>query len=98
MTMSKAVYVVSAVRTPMGSFLGSLSSVSATELGAAAIRGALKKGGVAADRVEEVFMGNVLQAGLGQAPARQAAMAAGIPNDVPCTTCLLYTSDAADEV
>ena len=84
--MSKAVYVVSAVRTPMGSFLGALSSVSATDLGAAAIRGALEKGGVAADRVEEVFMGNVLQAGLGQAPARQAAMAAGIPNDVPCTT------------
>ena len=70
----------------MGSFLGALSSVSATDLGAAAIRGALEKGGVAADRVEEVFMGNVLQAGLGQAPARQAAMAAGIPNDVPCTT------------
>ena len=86
MTMSKAVYVVSAVRTPMGSFLGALSTVPATDLGAAAIRGALEKGGVAADRVEEVFMGNVLQAGLGQAPARQAAMAAGIPNDVPCTT------------
>lgn len=84
--MSKAVYVVSAVRTPMGSFLGALSTVPATDLGAAAIRGALEKGGVAADRVEEVFMGNVLQAGLGQAPARQAAMAAGIPNDVPCTT------------
>ena len=84
--MIKAVYVVSAVRTPMGSFLGALSSVSATDLGAAAIRGALEKGGVAADQVEEVFMGNVLQAGLGQAPARQAAMAAGIPNDVPCTT------------
>ena len=70
----------------MGSFLGALSTVPATDLGAAAIRGALEKGGVAADRVEEVFMGNVLQAGLGQAPARQAAMAAGIPNDVPCTT------------
>ena len=84
--MSKPVYVVSAVRTPMGSFLGALSTVPATDLGAAAIRGALEKGGVAADRVEEVFMGNVLQAGLGQAPARQAAMAAGIPNDVPCTT------------
>ncbi len=70
----------------MGSFLGALSAVPATDLGAAAIRGALEKGGVAPDRVEEVFMGNVLQAGLGQAPARQAAMAAGIPNDVPCTT------------
>ena len=60
--------------------------MSATDLGAAAIRGALEKGGVAADRVEEVFMGNVHQAGLGQAPARLAAMEAGIPNDVPCTT------------
>ena len=84
--MSKPVYVVSAVRTPIGSFLGSLSSVSATDLGAAAIRGALEKGKVAADSVEEVFMGNVLQAGLGQAPARQAAIGAGIPHHVPCTT------------
>lgn len=86
MKMSKPVYVVSAVRTPMGSFLGALSSVPATDLGAAAIRGALAKGGVSPDSVEEVFMGNVLQAGLGQAPARQAAMAAGIPDSVPCTT------------
>lgn len=86
MKMSKPVYVVSAVRTPMGSFLGSLSSVPATDLGAAAIRGALTKGGVSPDSVEEVFMGNVLQAGLGQAPARQAAIAAGIPDSVPCTT------------
>lgn len=70
----------------MGSFLGSLSSVTATDLGAAAIRGALAKSGVGAEQVEEVFMGNVLQAGLGQAPARQAAMAAGISNEVPCTT------------
>ncbi|MAI22721.1 MAG: acetyl-CoA C-acyltransferase [Crocinitomicaceae bacterium] len=84
--MSKPVYVISAVRTPMGSFLGSLSSVTATDLGAAAIRGALAKSGVGAEQVEEVFMGNVLQAGLGQAPARQAAMAAGISNEVPCTT------------
>lgn len=86
MTMSKPVYVVSAVRTPMGSFLGSLSSVPATALGSAAIKGALEHGGVDPNRVEEVFMGNVLQAGLGQAPARQAAMVAGIPNHVPCTT------------
>lgn len=86
MKMSKPVYVVSAVRTPMGSFLGALASVPATDLGAAAIRGALAKGGVSPDSVEEVFMGNVLQAGLGQAPARQAAMAAGIPDTVPCTT------------
>jgi acetyl-CoA C-acetyltransferase len=70
----------------MGSFLGALSSVPATDLGAAAIRGALAKGVVSPDSVEEVFMGNVLQAGLGQAPARQAAMAAGIPDSVPCTT------------
>ena len=66
--MSKAVYVISAVRTPMGSFLGALCTVPATDLGAAAIRGALEKGGVAADRVEEVFMGNVLQAGLAKRP------------------------------
>jgi len=70
----------------MGSFGGALSSVPATKLGAAAIKGALDKAGVAPDAVEEVFMGNVLQAGLGQAPARQAAMFAGITNDVPCTT------------
>jgi acetyl-CoA C-acetyltransferase len=82
----KEVYIISAVRTPIGSFGGSLSTVSATKLGAAAIKGALDKAGVAPDAVEEVFMGNVLQAGLGQAPARQAAMFAGITNEVPCTT------------
>jgi len=82
----KEVYIISAVRTPMGSFGGALSSVPATKLGAAAIKGALNKAGVAPDAVEEVFMGNVLQAGLGQAPARQAAMFAGITNNVPCTT------------
>jgi len=82
----KEVYIISAVRTPMGSFGGALSSVPATKLGSAAIKGALNKAGVAASEVEEVFMGNVLQAGLGQAPARQAAMFAGITNDVPCTT------------
>jgi acetyl-CoA C-acetyltransferase len=82
----KEVYIISAVRTPMGSFGGALSSVPATKLGAAAIKGALDKAGVAPDAVEEVFMGNVLQAGLGQAPARQAAMFAGITNEVPCTT------------
>ncbi len=70
----------------MGSFLGAFSSVSATDLGATAIRGALESGGVAPEAVQEVFMGNVLQAGLGQAPARQAAMKGGIPQDVPCTT------------
>jgi acetyl-CoA C-acetyltransferase len=70
----------------MGSFGGALSSVPATALGAAAIKGALEKAGLSADAVEEVYMGNVLQANVGQAPARQAAMAAGIGNQVPCTT------------
>lgn len=82
----KDVYIISAVRTPMGSFGGALSSVSATQLGATAIKGALTKAGINADQIDEVFMGNVLQAGLGQAPARQAAKFAGLPNDVPCTT------------
>ncbi|MDG1260425.1 MAG: acetyl-CoA C-acyltransferase [Flavobacteriales bacterium] len=82
----KEVYIVGAARTPMGSFLGALSSVPATKLGATAIKGALDKAGVSPDQVQEVLMGNVLQAGLGQAPARQAAMYAGIPNSVPCST------------
>ncbi len=82
----KEVYIVSAVRTPMGSFGGSLSSIPAPKLGAAAIKGALGKAGVDASEVNEVFMGNVLQAGLGQAPARQAAIYAGVGQDVPCTT------------
>ena len=82
----KEVVIVSAVRTPMGSFGGALSSVPATALGAAAIKGALEKAGLSADAVEEVYMGNVLQANVGQAPARQAAMSAGIGNQVPCTT------------
>jgi acetyl-CoA C-acetyltransferase len=69
-----------------GVFLGALSTVSATELGSTAIRGAIKAAGIDAAEVQEVFMGNVLQAGLGQAPARQASMGAGIPNSVPCTT------------
>jgi len=82
----KEVVIVSAVRTPMGSFGGSLSSVSATKLGATAIKGAIEKAGVEASVIDEVFMGNVLQANLGQAPARQAAMFAGISENVPCTT------------
>lgn len=82
----KDVYIVSAVRTPIGSFMGSLSTVPAPKLGAAAIKAALEKAGVSADKVNEVFMGNVLQAGIGQAPARQAAIFAGIPQTVPCTT------------
>lgn len=84
--MSNPVYVVSAVRTPMGSFQGSLSTVPAPQLGAAAIKGALAAANVAPESIDEVFMGNVLQAGVGQAPARQAAMAAGLAHNVPCTT------------
>ncbi len=80
------VYIISAVRTPIGSFGGALASLSATQLGSAAIKGALEKAGIPADRVQEVFMGNVVSANLGQAPARQAALGAGIPNTVPCTT------------
>ncbi len=84
--MNKKVVIVSAVRTPIGSFMGGLSSVSATQLGAAAIKGALDKIKLDPNLVDEVFMGNVLQAGLGQAPARQAAIYAGLPNTVTCTT------------
>ena len=80
------VYIVSAVRTPIGSFGGSLSSISATALGTAAIKGALQTAQVSANQVEEALMGNVVSANLGQAPARQAALGAGIPNTVPCTT------------
>ena len=84
--MSKEVYIVSAVRTPMGAFMGALSGISATQLGATAIKGALERGGVDPSTVDEVFMGNVLQAGVGQAPARQAALGAGLGQNVPCTT------------
>jgi len=82
----KEVYIISAVRTPIGSFGGSLSNVSATELGKFAINGAIEKSGISPENVNEVFMGNVISANLGQAPARQAALFAGIPNNVPCTT------------
>ena len=84
--MSKEVYIVSAVRTPMGSFLGGLSSVPATKLGTTAIKGAVEKAGIEVAAIDEVFMGNVLQAGVGQAPARQAALGAGLNQNVPCTT------------
>ena len=84
--MNKEVYIVAAVRTPIGSFGGALSALSATSLGAIAIQGALVKSGLPADQVDEVIMGSVLQAGLGQAPARQAAKAAGLPDKVICTT------------
>lgn len=82
----KEVYVVAAVRTPMGSFGGTLKDISATQLGSIAIKGALAKAGLSADKVEDVLMGSVLQANLGQAPARQAARFAGLPDSVNCTT------------
>ena len=84
--MSSNVYIVSAARTPMGSFLGSLSSVPATKLGSIAIQGALEMAGLDCKEIEEVYMGHVLQAGNGQAPARQAAIGAGLSESVPCTT------------
>lgn len=82
----KEVYIVSAGRTPIGSFGGMLAGFSATQLGSFAIKGALEKAGISPAEVQEVFMGNVVSAGLGQAPARQAALGAGISNEVPCTT------------
>ena len=80
------VYIVSGCRTAIGSFQGSLSSVSSIQLGSTAIQGAVARSGIAVDRVDEVFMGNVLSAGLGQAPARQAARQAALLDSVPCTT------------
>ena len=80
------VYIVSAARTPIGSFGGKLAGFTATQLGSFAIKGALEKAGVDASEVQEAYMGNVVSAGLGQAPARQAALGAGISNEVPCTT------------
>jgi acetyl-CoA C-acetyltransferase len=82
----KKVVIISAVRTPMGSFGGALKSLTATQLGAIAIKAALEKAGVSPDKVQDVLMGCVLQANLGQAPARQAAKFAGLPNEVNCTT------------
>jgi len=84
--MNKEVYIVAAVRTPIGSFGGTLSSLSATALGGIVIKGALEKVGLSKDLVDEVIMGSVIQAGLGQAPARQAAKSAGLPDKVICTT------------
>ncbi|MEZ4301522.1 MAG: acetyl-CoA C-acetyltransferase, partial [Polyangiaceae bacterium] len=80
------VYIVSATRTPIGAFQGSLSSLPAPKLGAVAIEAALERAKISADKVDEVFMGNVLSAGIGQAPARQAAIFAKIPTNVPATT------------
>src|SRR5207249_3336511 len=85
-SQGKKVVVVGAARTPVGSFLGSLASVPAPRLGAVAIREALSRSGVAPSAVDEVIMGNVLQAGEGQAPARQAAIFAGLPESTPCWT------------
>jgi acetyl-CoA C-acetyltransferase len=84
--MNKKVVIVAAVRTPIGSFMGALSTVPATQLGAAAIKGALHKINLDPKLVDEVLMGNVVQAGNGQAPARQAALFAGLPDSVACTT------------
>ncbi len=82
----KQVYIISAVRTPMGSFGGSLKSFTATQLGGIAIKGAVEKAGINPELVQEVIMGSVIQANLGQAPARQASKFAGLPNEVICTT------------
>ncbi len=84
--MTREVFIVGAKRTPLGSFNGALSTVPATKLGAVAIKAALDQAGISGDAVEEVLMGNVLQAGVGQAPARQASKFAGIPDHVPATT------------
>src|SRR6478735_8204022 len=86
MNNSRDVVIVAAARTPLGSFQGALSSLTAPKLGAVAIEAALKRAGVSPDAVSEVIMGNVLTAGVGQAPARQAAKYAGIPNQVPALT------------
>lgn len=84
--MSDPIVIVSAARTPMGAMMGSLSSLAAHELGTLAIKAAVERAGIAADHVDEVLMGNVLQAGQGQAPARQAALGAGLPLSAGCTT------------
>jgi len=94
----KQVYIASAVRTPLGSFGGVFTNVAATQLGATAIKGALEKAGVSPDQVQEVFMGNVCSANLGQAPARQAAIYAGIPDTVPCTTVNKVCSSGAKSI
>ena len=84
--MIKEVFIVAAARTPIGGFLGGLSTIPATQLGSIAIKGALEKGNIKPELIDEVFMGNVLQAGIGQAPARQATLGAGLGQNVPSTT------------
>ena len=85
-TDGDAIFICGAARTPLGAFQGVFTGVSATELGSRAIAAALADAGLAAEKAGEVLMGNVLPAGLGQAPARQAALGAGVPVSVPCTT------------
>jgi acetyl-CoA C-acetyltransferase len=82
----KTAVIISAARTPIGSFQGQLNSIAATQLGGMAIAGAIKKANLDGHQINEVIMGNVLSAGLGQAPARQASLAAGLPHSVGCTT------------
>ncbi len=84
--MSKSVYIVGARRTPIGSFLGSLSDVKATELGSIAVKGALEDAGISPENIDEIYFGNVISAALGQAPATQVMLGAGIPSSVPATT------------
>ncbi len=84
--MTESSVILGAARTPIGAFLGGLAPLTATELGAIAIRCAMERSGVSPDAIDEVFMGSVVQAGVGQAPARQAALGAGLPQRVPCTT------------
>src|ERR1700722_14157039 len=86
MATGESVYIVAAQRTPIGAFQGALAGMTAPQLGAAAVRGALERAGVTGAQVDEVLLGCVLPAGLGQAPARQVSLGAGIPNSVPCTT------------
>ncbi|RMT58209.1 hypothetical protein ALP43_04529, partial [Pseudomonas azotoformans] len=86
MAMNDPIVIVSAVRTPMGGFQGDLKSLTAPQLGAAAIRAAVERAGIATDAVDEVLFGCVLPAGLGQAPARQAALGAGLDKGTRCTT------------
>ena len=83
--MAREVVIVSAVRTPIGSFGGALAEVTATQLGATAVKAAVERAGVDPKLISEVYMGNVLQANVGQAPARQAARFAGLPDEVHCT-------------
>ena len=96
--MIKKVVIVSAVRTPIGSFMGGLSSLTASQLGSFAIKGALDRINLDPNQVDEVYMGNVVQAGVGQAPARQAALSAGISNTVPCTTVNKVCSSGAKSI